>query len=177
MTETKIQTNPDETTQEETPQAPQPALKMANKDDIFDLLKHDPKDDVVEKEIDINGEKRVFYIKRLSYSECCKLDGKKYRKGSNGQIVRDVAYEETVGLQWQLREAIARNDNEGKTDPETGNVLPPNWVPLFSMDEISTIMANPGAKMFIYALTAAIWEVVPELNPMLAAQSQAQLEM
>ena len=159
--------------------ADEEAAKIADADEILNLVSPSDELQVVEKQIEVSGQKRVFNVKKLSYSECARVDSKKYKRAANGQIVRDTAFEEVNGVAHQIHAAIVSDENAGKTDAD-GKPMAPNWVPLFTLDQImgkTGLMARPNAKMFIYQLCEIIWDVVPELNPLLAAQAANQLGM
>jgi hypothetical protein len=152
---------------------------IAEANDILSLLAPETETLVVEKEIEVAGQKRKFFVKKLGYTDCARIDAKKYRRGANGQISRDLLFEETNGMAWQLHEALVKDANAGKVDAQ-GKTLPPLWQPLFSIEQImgkNGLFSNPQAKTFIYQLCQIIWEEIPELSPLLAAQAASQLGM
>ncbi|RYZ85311.1 MAG: hypothetical protein EOP04_16250 [Proteobacteria bacterium] len=152
-------------------ETPGEALKVGAADEILNLI---PKNGapVFPREITIGGKVVLFHFRRHSYSKCAAIDAKQYRRDGKGNLIHDIAYAETVGIAHQLHETIVHNVNEGKTG-EDGEELEPDWVRLFTLEQLlgknegEGLMDNdsPEAKELVYKLINAVWEVVPEWNP------------
>jgi hypothetical protein len=130
------------------------------------------------KEVVVGEETLEFSIRHLSFAETALLEGKKYRRLKNGQQVPlDAHLQETNSASWLLHTCVVKDTNEGKLD-ENKKPLAPDWVPLFSLDEVrDRILANsdPKADELIYGLMARCWEVNRALSPLQQAQALKQL--
>lgn len=160
--------------------APKPVAKIAS-DPKAILAKIAPSSAVIvePKEINVDGVPAIFNIKRLSYAACSKVDSKKNRRTASGGTEYNHEYAITVGLAWHIHSCVVRDDNEGKSNPETGESLSPNWLPMFTLEDVlgESLMGNPDPKArgFVYELLNAVWEVNPDISPLNQAAAASQI--
>lgn len=180
----QVQDTPPESLERAENAAKREAAKVASVQSVFEKLKTEDSILVVPKEIELGDEIQTFFIRKLSYADGSRIDGKRYMRKANGQMEFSQTYAETVGLAWQLHECVMMDKNAGQTD-ERGLPLKPDWVRMFSLNDITGngkgegLMdnPNPAASELVYALAQAVWDVNPILNPLAQSGAMSQLGM
>lgn len=148
-------------------------IRAEEANDVLSLFDSPEKARVTQRIVEVEGQPILFHIKTLSFKETAALEAKKYRRGTNGQIVRDVEMEQVNGTAWLIHKCVVKDANLGKVD-ENGQPLPTDWVPLFTIDQIKQHLmdnADEKASTVFYSLLTCCWEVNPHANPLLQAQA------
>ncbi|RYG66322.1 hypothetical protein EON80_15665 [bacterium] len=127
----------------------------ARANEILSLIVAGNDSTVVKKEIVIGGVSKTFNVKRINHADWSKVEAKRYRRSSEGEIDYSTQEVQLNRIAWQLHYFLLQN---------LGSKKKPDWQPLFTLEQIqgeSGLLNLPGveARDLVHDLLDAINEV------------------